>query len=107
MYGEGWELFTDRLSSLFLTTKGQKFRVNCGYHKQILFCFTDALNKILRYFKHDLMFLSFSVGKEDIINYDGAQLAEEGKTPCYLSVKLSSVLSKIAHYLFSLDYVGI
>jgi hypothetical protein len=32
--------------------------------------------------KPDVMFsLSFAVGKEDIVNYDGTQLAEEGKTP--------------------------
>jgi hypothetical protein len=32
--------------------------------------------------KSNLMFsLSFAVGKEDIVNYDGTQLAEEGKAP--------------------------
>jgi hypothetical protein len=39
----------------------------------------------------------FAAGKEDIVNYDGAQLAEEGKTRYWI---LSSMLTDNGRYFF-------
>jgi len=42
----------------------------------------------------------FAAGKEDMVNYDGAQLAEEGKKRyCFLSYMLAGN----EHYFFSFD----
>jgi hypothetical protein len=44
------------------------------------FTFLEVASKKHQLLRSDVMFsLSFAVGKEDIVNYDGAQLAEEGR----------------------------
>jgi hypothetical protein len=61
------------------------------------FTFLEVASKKHQLLRSDVMFsLSFAVGKEDIVNYDGAQLAEEGRTMVVcLTVKLLSVLTTV------------